>query len=336
MSTQEFEDRAPLGMGTSDESGRKDPLRTAGEYHEHSGGTKGKSESSSCAAIERDIDRTRARIEAHAEELEGRIRPKQLFDDAVERLSGGGASELLANLRRDVRDKPLPLLLTGAGLAWLMFSDGQRRGGEERWSDSFDDEDWAGNGGDRSISDVVHDGARRARAGARNLKDRAGDVSSRIGGSMRGGRERVRDAKEGIGEGLDRLRSGWMHTLDEHPLLLGFLGLAAGAAIAAAFPSTEAEDEWLGGAGDELKDRVGEKGQKLAGEARRYAEHAFTGNGDEAHGAESPRAGSESDRPSGDGNERSRGRASNSGSRNVDGAFFSSPNPASSSADRGD
>jgi len=40
--------------------------------------------------------------------------------------------------------------------------------------------------------------------------------------------------------------------LNEQPLVLGAVGVALGAAIAAAVPRTRAEDEWLGEASDRL------------------------------------------------------------------------------------
>ena len=49
-----------------------------------------------------------------------------------------------------------------------------------------------------------------------------------------------------------RVRRGFFDTLHEQPLVLGALGLAAGAAIGAALPATEKEDEWLGDSRDRL------------------------------------------------------------------------------------
>jgi hypothetical protein len=64
----------------------------------------------------------------------------------------------------------------------------------------------------------------------------------------------AREASDRAGYYGQRMRSGFFETLHEQPLVLGALGLAVGAAIGASLPTTEREDEWLGEAGDRLKD----------------------------------------------------------------------------------
>ena len=49
-----------------------------------------------------------------------------------------------------------------------------------------------------------------------------------------------------------------MSLIHDQPLLCAALGLAVGAAIAAALPSTDSEDDLMGGASDALKDKMGE------------------------------------------------------------------------------
>jgi hypothetical protein len=53
----------------------------------------------------------------------------------------------------------------------------------------------------------------------------------------------------------------------EQPMLVAALGLAAGAAVAALFPSTEIEKRTLGAASDALSDAAAEAGQKVMGAA---------------------------------------------------------------------
>lgn len=68
--------------------------------------------------------------------------------------------------------------------------------------------------------------------------------------------EGARGARERGGYYGERVRRGFMDTLQEQPLVLAALGLAVGAAIGAALPRTEREDEWMGDARDQLKDRA--------------------------------------------------------------------------------
>jgi hypothetical protein len=42
----------------------------------------------------------------------------------------------------------------------------------------------------------------------------------------------------------------------DQPLVLAGLGIALGAAVGAAFPSTETEDQWMGDVSDEVKEQT--------------------------------------------------------------------------------
>ena len=79
-----------------------------------------------------------------------------------------------------------------------------------------------------------------------------------------------------------RVRRGFFDTLHEQPLVLGALGLAAGAAIGAALPATEKEDEWLGDSRDRLKERAKEAGWEQVERARAAAGAAYGAAREEA------------------------------------------------------
>lgn len=63
-------------------------------------------------------------------------------------------------------------------------------------------------------------------------------------------------------------RMGFDHMLDDNPVALGALGVAAGALLGAILPSTESEDRWMG----EMRDRVKEDIKHGAREATRPAD----------------------------------------------------------------
>jgi len=81
----------------------------------------------SSAQIEREVEGTRARLTNTIEELRDRVSPGQMMEEAVSYFRGSGGTELMQNLGRQVRDNPMPLLLIGAGVAWMML--GNRAGG---------------------------------------------------------------------------------------------------------------------------------------------------------------------------------------------------------------
>ena len=70
-------------------------------------------------AIERELERTRARLGDHLDELTSRLSPGQLVDEALMYARDGQAAAFVRNLGASVRDNPLPVALVGAGLLWL-------------------------------------------------------------------------------------------------------------------------------------------------------------------------------------------------------------------------
>ena len=84
--------------------------------------------------IERDLEDTRSRLDATIDALQQKLSPGQMVDQAVTYFKEGGGVEFTNNLGRTVRDNPLPVLLIGAGIAWLAVSGttGRRDTGGER------------------------------------------------------------------------------------------------------------------------------------------------------------------------------------------------------------
>ncbi|MDJ0388459.1 DUF3618 domain-containing protein [Roseomonas sp. E05] len=78
------------------------------------------------AEIEEDVERTRARVTDTIEALRERMSPGQVMDQLMDYARESGGPELMRNLGASVRDNPLPLLLVGAGLGWMMLSSGRR------------------------------------------------------------------------------------------------------------------------------------------------------------------------------------------------------------------
>jgi hypothetical protein len=87
----------------------------------------------SSAAIEREVEATRANLTGTLEEIRDRASPGQLFEQALDYAKQSGGTDFARNLAASVRDNPLPLLLIGAGIGWLMLSD--RRTGTDGGAD---------------------------------------------------------------------------------------------------------------------------------------------------------------------------------------------------------
>lgn len=98
-----------------------------------SGNTTGPGDRSS-AEIEREVEGTRAQLNETLGALRDSASPGQLMDKAVDYLRGSGGADFTRNLGEAVRDNPLPVLLIGAGIGWLLLSgkqDSGRGGGAE-------------------------------------------------------------------------------------------------------------------------------------------------------------------------------------------------------------
>jgi ElaB/YqjD/DUF883 family membrane-anchored ribosome-binding protein len=245
--------------------------------------------------LERDIDRTRSSLGRTIDELENRLSPGQLIDQALSmgRRHGG---ELAANLGRSVENNPLPLLLTAVGIAWMMMSSNEPRAG--RRADTADWDDLSPEGGRfAGTRDKLEGGMETARSAAGAVGERASRARDAIGHTVSHTGERMRYAGERMRAGSGRLREGFLRLLEEQPLLVGAIGLAVGAAIGAALPRTEQEDRLLGETSDsaarKLKERAGDAYEEVRERAGELLPGQEMGSGEAGAGIGQASLGSE-------------------------------------------
>jgi hypothetical protein len=108
-----------------------------------------------------------------------------------------------------------------------------------------------------------------------DLGERAASMGSDIG-------ERARRTGAHARRYQGRAREGFFQLLQRQPLVLGALGLAAGAALGAALPATRREDELMGGTSDDLKRRAWAAGRKGYAKAGAAASAAYSAAEEEA------------------------------------------------------
>ena len=72
--------------------------------------------------FEREAEETRWQLAGTLEELRDRMTPGRVVDQVVDYTRDGPAAEFLRNLGREVRENPMPLVLIGIGIAWLMLA----------------------------------------------------------------------------------------------------------------------------------------------------------------------------------------------------------------------
>jgi gas vesicle protein len=93
--------------------------------------------SAETSRIERDLEHTRARLDATLDALQQKLSPGQMVDEAMTWFKSGSGAEFGRNLGGNVRDNPLPIALIGVGVAWLMVSASRRDQGPD-WDEDDD------------------------------------------------------------------------------------------------------------------------------------------------------------------------------------------------------
>jgi hypothetical protein len=249
--------------------------------------------------VQREVQQSRAEVEETLEAIQERLSPGQMFEQAVDYMRSSNGSDFLRNLGTMVRDNPVPVALVGTGLVWLMLSSSRSRHREDDEDDALPQsygESHLGNelnedaGQAARWGESARESAREWSHGARTAARSARDRARRLGA---GARDRLSDTGEQLWQGARdagdrasyygrRVRRGFFDTLHEQPLVLGALGLAAGAAIGAALPATEKEDEWLGDSRERLKERAKEVGWEQVERARAAAGAAYGAAREEA------------------------------------------------------
>lgn len=81
--------------------------------------------------LEHRLDHTRRQLGGSIDALRDRANPGELAGQIADYAREGPAADFLANLARDIREHPLPLLLIGAGIAWAVIASAVRRRPDE-------------------------------------------------------------------------------------------------------------------------------------------------------------------------------------------------------------
>jgi ElaB/YqjD/DUF883 family membrane-anchored ribosome-binding protein len=261
----------------------------------------------SAAQLEAEVQAQRARVEGMLDELQGRLSPGQLVDQALAYARNGGGADFVRNLGRATRDHPLPLALMGVSLAWLMATSARPRGprwpaDEEPWLEPSErdaygllegEKDFAVGDGERrlgaaasEIGDIVTHAAAEVGDAARRTGQAAREAARRTGRAARSSARRTGDAARSTADAAARYgrqaRHGLAQMLDEQPLVLGAIGVAIGAALGALLRPTTSEDAWLGEASDAVRRRAGEVAKDEAGKLRSVADAAVEAAAEQA------------------------------------------------------
>ena len=222
------------------------------------------------ATLEREINQTRAEMNQTLDSLERKLTAGQLLDQCLT-FFGMKGTEIGSSLGRCVKDNPMPVLLTATGIGWMMFGPNQTRSAVRYNRYAYDDAEEGAEGLTAKISETMQSGATATRQQFAKTTETAKETVSRTTDKVKETADRAADAlHETLNKTRDiaqsqvkQVRDGFNQLLEEQPLILGAVGLAVGAMIGAAFPSTEQEDRLVG----EIRDKTLNKGKELGAQA---------------------------------------------------------------------
>jgi hypothetical protein len=257
------------------------------------------------AEIEREIDHTRRELALTLAALERKLAARYLLEKGFDMFKDNLGDDLGLKRSLDIlRANPVPIALIGIGAAWLIASnsgvvdrvaqDQRVEAARRRVTDLASDVGnragelastvaervgISGNGADRPLghtgNPMVDGAAARSTGWVHQMSDTAQDA--------------IRSARDSAGAMLDRTQDQASRIADQvtdaferHPLLIGAIGVMAGAMIAALLPPTRVEDDWFGDTRDELWHRAEEVGQEAASRVRNVAVRAADAAADAA------------------------------------------------------
>lgn len=249
--------------------------------------------------IEAQINRSRHALNDTIEQLGGKLSPGQILDEAMG-LAQGQVGHFTANLGRQVRDNPIPLLLIGAGIGMLFMNrkeghaantganpddwhheerfrklEGARRGiskmvGEtqEAFSHRLHEAEAMALDLKQHAGEAIDSFKDRVKAAAETLAHTAAGVRSRVNAGAAQAAHFVGDQAHNIKMGAGDVKHKAQAFYEEYPLAAGAIGVAIGAIIGASAPLSSAEREKLQG----LAGVAAKAGAELAEKGARAAE----------------------------------------------------------------
>ncbi|MBZ9864715.1 DUF3618 domain-containing protein [Mesorhizobium sp. CA15] len=239
----------------------------------------------SAAELEREAEATRARVVATADSIRDKMTPGQLFDEFTGHFRGGAGSEMLHNLKAQVRDNPLPLTVIGAGLAWLMLGSGASAtpaGTDVTRRGPGLDHGAFGAGIGSTVSDAAGSVAEAASGAAGTVSGMANEAAGTVSNVASSAADTLVSSAAAAADMATSASRSAHSLLEDQPLAVAAVGLAIGAAIGAMLPHTEVEDERLGTYRERLRDSAEDTLKEGLDTATQVAAEAYQSASDEA------------------------------------------------------
>lgn len=250
-----------------------------------------------------EIADTRDRMSDTLDELSVRLNPNRIKEQVrdnireatigrvenMARQAGTRVNETRDGILNTIRDNPVPAAMIGIGLGWLIFGNRRRDSEYHGTHDSHLHSD-TGYIGDvsattpRLIQDdaaggiggsVSHDHGNGVVSRVREHVSGIGDRVADVGGRVSDVRASVASRASTFVAGTTTRVSSASRTLQDTPLALGAVALAAGLAAGLAIPESEREAQFMGDQRDRLIDRAREAASDVKERARNIAERVL-------------------------------------------------------------
>ncbi|HTO03840.1 MAG TPA: hypothetical protein VL069_09075 [Opitutus sp.] len=252
-------------------------------------------------ALRSEIDSTRGRMDDTIDKLENRLQGRHLIDEVVGFFRRGDREGNMDEWREkfsrsagtvvdSVKAHPVPLLMIGAGIAWLIY---ENRSSDRMSRAYLGDSDYSGEDYPPTGYESFAEGSTYEAEGysteKSSIADQAKEKLSNLGNQARAtassltakGRETLGSARERASElgqraqqrgreVYDRTRERVASTTDQHPLEVGLGFLALGLIAGLAMPTPRAISRRLAPAADRLR----EAGSELVDKGKRVAKAA--------------------------------------------------------------
>ncbi len=280
-------------------------------------------------ALEQDIRRTRADISGTIDQIEARLSPTHLkheamsavhqtIDQVQDRLD---PRHLVNNAKRSmidtVRDNPIPSIIAGLSLGYLIFSgsddDKKRRdyrrsygyssgypaagystGPQYRTTAAYGQPYPQGQtmrtgvayqqGSDQGST--ADDLRQRAQNTADQARDAAGNVVDQAKDTLHQASDQMQHLAHDAQRQMYRAKSGMEQFVEDNPLAAGALAAGLGALIGGLFPTTPQENRLMGEASDSLMSKAKHAAESTLSEAKHAVETVVSDAKDEARNAD--------------------------------------------------
>jgi ElaB/YqjD/DUF883 family membrane-anchored ribosome-binding protein len=231
--------------------------------------------------IKSEIERTRAEMSNTIGEIQERLSPDHLIQQAKDTVSEAAtgkvrnimhsASETAQMVAEEtqyagrsvasyVRSHPVQMALLAGGITWWMLRDADRSYEWEGASEGWDSDRQMYGEGQESLRERVGEYATSARETVSGYADNARETARRASGRMSDAASAARDAARQRWQRTSTSVDDWVH---DYPFAAGAIAVALGAAIGLSAPGTDLEDRTMGNTRDEAWARASRAAREI-------------------------------------------------------------------------